>query len=202
MPIPSLLASPCRAGIRPWPRSGCSLPGSSGARAAPRRNPPRRARAECGLCRATASQSTPTTAAFPRGISFPGGEGAARSAPTDRRISRADTAALQKRKRLATRRVCKPLFYWWPRAELNHRHKDFQSSALPTELLGHLNCNGRSIQLPAPAGNVIIPAASGVAPTGTVGPGVRGQDSPSRARYCPKNAVSSARVASGNSSAR
>ena len=27
---------------------------------------------------------------------------------------------------------------WWPRAELNHRHKDFQSSALPTELLGHL----------------------------------------------------------------
>ena len=25
---------------------------------------------------------------------------------------------------------------WWPRAELNHRHKDFQSSALPTELLG------------------------------------------------------------------
>ena len=25
---------------------------------------------------------------------------------------------------------------WWPRVELNHRHKDFQSSALPTELLG------------------------------------------------------------------
>lgn len=28
-------------------------------------------------------------------------------------------------------------FYcWWPKAELNRRHKDFQSSALPTELFG------------------------------------------------------------------
>src|SRR5437764_15266138 len=25
---------------------------------------------------------------------------------------------------------------WWPRAESNHRHADFQSAALPTELLG------------------------------------------------------------------
>ena len=28
---------------------------------------------------------------------------------------------------------------WWPRAESNHRHADFQSAALPTELLGHLS---------------------------------------------------------------
>jgi hypothetical protein len=28
--------------------------------------------------------------------------------------------------------------FWWPRAESNHRHADFQSAALPTELLGRL----------------------------------------------------------------
>ena len=30
------------------------------------------------------------------------------------------------------------IWNWWPGTELNRRHKDFQSSALPTELLGLL----------------------------------------------------------------
>ena len=29
--------------------------------------------------------------------------------------------------------------YWWPKAESNCRHKDFQSSALPTELSGQID---------------------------------------------------------------
>jgi hypothetical protein len=29
--------------------------------------------------------------------------------------------------------------FWWPVAESNHGHADFQSAALPTELTGRLN---------------------------------------------------------------
>ena len=47
---------------------------------------------------------------------------------------------------------CKLLKYWWPRAELNHRHTDFQSAALPTELLGRAGraerSNDRALQKP------------------------------------------------------
>ena len=62
---------------------------------------------------------------------------------------------------------------WWPRAELNHRHKDFQSSALPTELLGHLNCNGRSSTHASSGrgGNYISPVAPRCAGRSCLQPG-------------------------------
>ena len=47
----------------------------------------------------------------------------------------------------------------WPRAELNHRHKDFQSSALPTELLGRIQLTAAEAPLTqAPAEARIISA--------------------------------------------
>ena len=36
---------------------------------------------------------------------------------------------------------------WCPKVESNHRHKDFQSFALPTELSGHLNFKNSSLVL-------------------------------------------------------
>jgi hypothetical protein len=38
--------------------------------------------------------------------------------------------------RLSLQTTSKPLFLWWPGTELNRRHRDFQSPALPTELPG------------------------------------------------------------------
>ena len=38
------------------------------------------------------------------------------------------------------RKTLKNLMQWCPEVESNHRHKDFQSFALPTELSGHLRC--------------------------------------------------------------
>jgi Flp pilus assembly pilin Flp len=32
----------------------------------------------------------------------------------------------------------RPMEKWWPETESNHRHADFQSAALPTELSGHM----------------------------------------------------------------
>ncbi len=42
-----------------------------------------------------------------------------------------------------------PLKKWWSEAELNCRHEDFQSSALPTELSDHVNV-GKWIATPVP----------------------------------------------------
>jgi hypothetical protein len=36
---------------------------------------------------------------------------------------------------------------WCPEADLNHRHADFQSAALPTELSGHLKLRSLSSSL-------------------------------------------------------
>lgn len=41
----------------------------------------------------------------------------------------------------------KVLLLKWPELESNQRHKDFQSSALPTELSGHKSKQDRAIAL-------------------------------------------------------
>src|SRR4030088_60654 len=59
------------------------------------------------------------------------------------RLSGQDALAVRASKKLRSDELL--LFNRWPRAELNHRHKDFQSSALPTELLGQAAHFTRSI---------------------------------------------------------
>src|SRR5947209_17609898 len=53
---------------------------------------------------------------------------------------------------------------WWPRPELNRRHTDFQSAALPTELLGRAGASGNRSARKGSAdykGKVLTPPRSG-----------------------------------------
>ena len=56
------------------------------------------------------------------------------------------------------------LFVWWPRAESNHRHADFQSAALPTELLGRKPASvARPQTIAVPTSSIVlIPARWGL----------------------------------------
>jgi hypothetical protein len=47
---------------------------------------------------------------------------------------------------------------WWPGTELNRRHKDFQSSALPTELPGH-SLHSATCYCEPPDTRILVPAA-------------------------------------------
>ena len=38
------------------------------------------------------------------------------------------------------------LLEWWPGAESNCRHADFQSAALPTELPGHIEPHDKTVK--------------------------------------------------------
>src|SRR5207302_9783873 len=54
---------------------------------------------------------------------------------------------------------------WWPRTELNRRHTDFQSAALPTELLGRAGASGNRSARKMSAdytGKVLAPPRSAV----------------------------------------
>src|SRR5437773_8547358 len=54
---------------------------------------------------------------------------------------------------------------WWPRPESNQRHTDFQSAALPTELLGRAGASGNRSARKGSAdykGKVLTPPRSGV----------------------------------------
>src|SRR6266511_35036 len=44
--------------------------------------------------------------------------------------------------KLASSEARTPSGGWWPRPESNQRHTDFQSAALPTELLGRAGASG------------------------------------------------------------
>jgi hypothetical protein len=46
----------------------------------------------------------------------------------------------QKRKKPTLCNSCKKPILWCPEPESNQRHVDFQSTALPTELSGHIIC--------------------------------------------------------------
>jgi hypothetical protein len=50
--------------------------------------------------------------------------------------------ALMKKNNKKRRTCLLDFFKWWFRPELNWRHPDFQSSALPTELQNHLWLRG------------------------------------------------------------
>lgn len=65
---------------------------------------------------------------------------------------------------------------WCPRADSNHRHSDFQSLALPTELLGHLGLRHAL----GPLGSDAIGGAAAACPAQNRGFFCAAQASPSR----------------------